>query len=1440
MRYKAENKLLSVKNMSIKEKLSKSSKFSKFGKRRKTSFRLLAALLTLALVLENASLTAFAAPGLGSAQEAAAQEAEGTDSSISIEEPAAPSEGTKNPAVEIKNPSEEGKNPSEGVTKPSEEGITNPSEEGKNPAGEGTNPSEEGKNPAEGVTNPSEEGKNPSGEGTNPSEEGKNPAEGVTNSSEETENPSEEADTVSGNTLTVPVVASLAAAPETALGEDWKKAVEAAKTAFDELLAKKDLMALLYHGDSYSARRKADAESASAGVLTSGQTLYVQGVEITESDIWYRVQFWLDGAEGTGYVQSYYLAYADEDWLSWEERHLFPILEFGAETYDSSAYGMAALAVTPYAAGASDVSAFPASYQADLSALKSAHPNWTFVPMQTGLDFDESVDAEMGAKSLIQKGRNNVNVNKGWVGAACPTEGGWYYATRPAVAYHMDPRNFLTEDHIFQFEQLTFNASYHTVSAVQGFLNSTFMKGKLPDDAAGRTYAQSFMEIGKNRKLSPIHLASRVYQEQGQGSSALISGTYPGYKGYYNFFNVGVNGATDAEKAQKGLTYAKNAGWNSRYKSLEGGAATIGNNYILRCQDTIYLQKFNVDKNVGKNLYGHQYMQNIEAPRSESSTTKRMYANAKTVDSAFVFKIPVYEAMPGESCTPPVPEPGPEPDPEPTPKPEPAPTPKPEPEPEPEFKPEVRPKPDSSVTFMGKKSGETLGDALRVAYGGTLSAEVLEQKTKLLGADAPGSRFAGWYTGENGGGAAVDENTMFHGESVKLYPCYVAYGDGFYALPIGEQTYTGAAIKPKVKVYDGAVSSDGAGSLELREGVDYTLSYQNNKNVNAGGGPSPTVTVKGKGNYEGTQTLSFDIVPKALTDADIRAEDVTAAYSGKVIKASPILWRNDKKLVKNTDYIVTYPQTEAGAYQEVGFYPVTIEGRGGYSGTLTAYEIITRRTLMSKVSVAKIPNQPYSAERLAKEGGIRPASLTVRDQDKALVESADGGQTGDYTLSYQNDGRVGTATVTLTAVSGSGYVGSKTLTYRITGTSIAKAKVEGLTDRDYTGSAADGEQPQGAYRLSLNGSALQESTDGGQTGDYTVSYLKTDRAGTATILFTGVNGYTGQLKKTYRIKPYRLSPEQIGQGGDLTLSYAAQDAPEQFQELADVNGISVPYVRGGSRPILQLSFRGKVLAAGKDYTVSYQKNNAVTTTGMAEGKLPRFTVTGKGNFGGKLTGTFAITDGRFGQPGKLTMRAKDVVYREKQNAYRTAVTIKDVDGKALTAGRDYDKSLRYAYAADCQVKSAAGGGLVSREKGEAVQAGDIPQVNARILVTAQGIGAYAGDDKSGVSAGGGAPELSAEYRIVAADIAAAQVKAAAQSYQDGREVKLTGADLTITMSGMPELACNEDYVIVNGSYQNNTNKGKAKVTIQGIGNYGGTKTVTYAIGGKSFLSSVWP
>ena len=162
-------------------------------------------------------------------------------------------------------------------------------------------------------------------------------------------------------------------------------------------------------------------------------------------------------------------------------------------------------------------------------------------------------------------------------------------------------------------------------------------------------FARIFWEVGRNGKVSPFHLASRVYQEQGKGDSPLISGSYPGYAGYYNFFNIGASGKGD-EVIVNGLEYAKKRGWDNAEKSIQGGADVISANYIRKGQDTLYLQKFNVNPSSGYPLYTHQYMQNIVAPTSEGKKIKKLYEGAGALDNSFVFKIPVFRNMPAQPC----------------------------------------------------------------------------------------------------------------------------------------------------------------------------------------------------------------------------------------------------------------------------------------------------------------------------------------------------------------------------------------------------------------------------------------------------------------------------------------------------------------------------------------------------------------------------------------------------------------------------------------------------------------------------------------------------------------------------------------------------------------------------------------------------------------------
>ena len=85
-------------------------------------------------------------------------------------------------------------------------------------------------------------------------------------------------------------------------------------------------------------------------------------------------------------------------------------------------------------------------------------------------------------------------------------------------------------------------------------------------------------------------------------------------------------------------------------------------------------------------------------------------------------------------------------------------------------------------------------------------------------------------------------------------------------VSVGNQTYNGNALTPAPAVV--------LGGTTLKSGTDYTASYKNN--VNAG---SATLSVTGKGNYAGTLSKTFTIMPGTQT---ISANDATVAMGETV------------------------------------------------------------------------------------------------------------------------------------------------------------------------------------------------------------------------------------------------------------------------------------------------------------------------------------------------------------------------------------------------------------------------------------------------------------------------------------------------------------------------------------------------------------------------------
>ncbi len=129
------------------------------------------------------------------------------------------------------------------------------------------------------------------------------------------------------------------------------------------------------------------------------------------------------------------------------------------------------------------VKRFPESYKAGLRELHAMFPNWIFTVHNTGLDFDYVVDNELiGTRTLVNatsiSSYKSTDTGKyDWATSTWPTFDGsaWVAASREVTAAYLDPRNFLYDPYVFQFEHHTFNANIHSLDGVKEMVKGTFL-----------------------------------------------------------------------------------------------------------------------------------------------------------------------------------------------------------------------------------------------------------------------------------------------------------------------------------------------------------------------------------------------------------------------------------------------------------------------------------------------------------------------------------------------------------------------------------------------------------------------------------------------------------------------------------------------------------------------------------------------------------------------------------------------------------------------------------------------------------------------------------------------------------------------------------------------------------------------------------------------------
>ncbi|MGO5294509.1 Ig-like domain-containing protein [Collinsella sp. LCP21S3_A3] len=399
-------------------------------------------------------------------------------------------------------------------------------------------------------------------------------------------------------------------------------------------------------------------------------------------------------------------------------------------------------------------------------------------------------------------------------------------------------------------------------------------------------------------------------------------------------------------------------------------------------------------------------------------------------------------------------------------------------------------------------------------------------------------------------------------------------------------TYDGQTHKwaPEVKDYTGT---------ELKEGVDYTLTYDTDDFINAG---SITVTVVGKGNYTGTVSRTYRIKPAPVF---IKTESAARVYNGKALTAGGAI----TGLVngETVDFRVTGSQTKVGhsantyklawtgTAREANYTVDSIE-----TGTLTVTEsedtvvVTTTGGIFTydgnahgaTVAVSQLP-EGYTVD------GTPSSDATATDANGEGVKA-----TVDHLVIRNAEGEDVTSKLNIKKIDGT----IKVLPAELTVTTDSATKV-------YDGTALTA----GAAELDLMGD--EEAT--------------LEAIGKQTQVGSSSNGYKLTFDKTAKAKNYKVVSENLG---TLTVTKQSIVPSEPGTPSDNYKGVTVDDPKDAVydgvehkwTPVVK-DAEGKTLVEGADYMVSYDTDDFIDVATI------NVTITGKGNYAGTIAKSYRIT-----------------------------------------------------------------------------------------------------------------------------------------------------------------------------------------------------------------------
>jgi gliding motility-associated-like protein len=695
---------------------------------------------------------------------------------------------------------------------------------------------------------------------------------------------------------------------------------------------------------------------------------------------------------------------------------------------------------------------------------------------------------------------------------------------------------------------------------------------------------------------------------------------------------------------------------------------------------------------------------------------------------------------------------------------------------------------------------------------------------------------------------------------------------------IEDLVYNGQNQMPKPVVKDGTIT--------LVEGIDYELEYSENKNAG-----TATITITGIDNYSGSTTVTFNITKASLT---ITAEDKTKVFGA----SDPTLTVKYETFVNNETASVLSGtlsiSREAG--ESVNTYDITASGltSDNYEITFVKGEFsITAKAISNEdITVEAIEDLVYNGQNQMPKPVVKDGTVTLlegTDYELEYSENKDAGTAtititgiGNYSGSTTVTFKITKASLTITAEDKTKIFGASdpTLTVkyetfvnnetasvlsgtlsisRVAGESVGTYVItaSGLTSDNYNISFVDGEFSITAKTISdgdvtveaigdlvYNGQdqtpkpVVKDGTVTLEEGiDYELEYSENKDAGTATITIKGIGNYSGERTVTFKITKASLTITAEDKtkifgasdptltvkyetfvnnetasvlSGTLSISRVAGESVGTYVITASgltSNNYNISFVDGEFsitaktisdgdvtvEAIGDLVYNGQdqtpkpvvkdgtvTLEEGIDYELEYSENKDAGTATI--------TIKGIGNYSGERTVTFKIT--------------------------KASLTITAEDKTKIFGASDPTLTVKYETFVNNETASVLSGTLsISRVAGESV---------GTYVITASGL-------------------TSNNYDIVFVD---GEFSITAKTISDGDvtveaigDLVYNGQDQTpkpVVKDGTVTLEEGIDYEL---EYSENKDAGTATITIKGIGNYRGSRTVTFKITPRTLVVS---